>query len=1082
MPEETPERLSDDPIVGRSMSGALLAASLLLLASLAWALYDEFYGLRPWKLYQQRFVQLYSAYLDKAIQEQAAAEEALAQTPTYQGLLQQLQEAQAAIAPREKEINDELAIIEQRLTVLTTLFANARGEVTALVYEAEVAAGEEQRQRILDRVEKVKRGPFRARLPVPDGTLETIDYNYDRLESDYTHLQARKAFLLSELARVREHVTELNTELRAYVEENTLGLSTAQLKGLLSKAKKFDIDVKQIHVIETDLVDRCESCHLGIREPLELTGATWEEVASQGGKGKPSADDRQYAAFVSHPNRELLRIHDPERFGCSPCHGGNGRATSSVVKGHGRHKYWLWPLHYRENFEAGCQQCHARDMVVEHAPVLNRGKELFRLRGCVGCHRFEGFDDERERLQGVGMAIRRINLQKADFEREIKLSIRRGDEAPDNEQAQRYYAQAENLRVRISGLDAELEQLRLQARSLLREEKRIGPNLKEIRAKLRPEWIPVWLRSPHAWRPTTKMPRFRLDETEVHAISAFLWQNALPGSVPRQPEGNPARGKQLFETRGCLACHALGEGESAVGGTFAANLSRIGEKANYDYLVRWTYNPRQRLRPYCPLEKRDLTPEDYAKHGLPFEFDLEHSRCPNDGEELQVQSGTVMPSLRLTWEDARDIATFLMGQRQQDPASYTKADYLDNRELAEQGKFLVRHYGCAGCHEIGGFETEGRIGTELTAEGSKPVERLDFALLTEHAKRGILPDGSPSPRGKWYDHKGFFEQKLANPGVYDQGKIKPPLERLRMPEPNVTPEEITALTTFLLGSVDPGYGFPTDYLYHPEDRRKDIQDGWWIVTRYNCMGCHQIRIGQESVLMTLPAYQTPEGKEQRPPVLIGAGARLNPDWLARFLENPALSKTDLNRNGVRPYLQARMPTFNLSLREIQTLVRFFAALSSQTQPYIPPPVRPLTDVERTVARQLFTHPAAPCLKCHATGDPVHDRNVNAPNFLLARERLQPAWTLRWMLDPARMIPGTAMPSGLFRREGDRWVFSGPLPPGAQVYKGDHAELLQRYIFELTAEEQRRLAGRVPVGPAAASAAGSGMATNLVKSH
>ena len=34
------------------------------------------------------------------------------------------------------------------------------------------------------------------------------------------------------------------------------------------------------------------------------------------------------------------------------------------------------------------------------------------------------------------------------------------------------------------------------------------------------------------------------------------------------------------------------------------------------------------------------------------------------------------------------------------------------------------------------MEEEGRIGTELTSEGSKPIERLDFALFTEVAQRG----------------------------------------------------------------------------------------------------------------------------------------------------------------------------------------------------------------------------------------------------------------------------------------------------------------------------------------------------------
>ena len=96
--------------------------------------------------------------------------------------------------------------------------------------------------------------------------------------------------------------------------------------------------------------------------------------------------------------------------------------------------------------------------------------------------------------------------------------------------------------------------------------------------------------------------------------SAFLWQAAWdsPAVAPAKP-GNAAKGKDLFETRGCLACHSMGEGDEKVGGEFAANLTRLGQKANYDYIVRWIHDPRQRTRPYCPREQRDLTPEDYAR-------------------------------------------------------------------------------------------------------------------------------------------------------------------------------------------------------------------------------------------------------------------------------------------------------------------------------------------------------------------------------------------------------------------------------------------------------------------------------------
>jgi len=142
-------------------------------------------------------------------------------------------------------------------------------------------------------------------------------------------------------------------------------------------------------------------------------------------------------------------------------------------------------------------------------------------------------------------------------------------------------------------------------------------------------------------------------------------------------------------------------------------------------------------------------------------------------------------------------------------------------------------------------------------------------------------------------------------------------------------------------------------------------------------------------------------------------------------------------------------------------VRFFMAMSGQQDPYIKEPMLPLTAQERVLARQLFTS-GTPCLKCHITGDPSRDAKAIAPNFLLAAERLKPDWTFRWLLDPSQISPGTAMPSGLFRKEGDRWVSSGTLPPAAAGYEHDHAQLLVRYMFLMNPDEQRQL---LAAGPA-----------------
>ncbi|MBA3805017.1 MAG: cytochrome c [Acidobacteria bacterium] len=669
------------------------------------------------------------------------------------------------------------------------------------------------------------------------------------------------------------------------------------------------------------------------------------------------------------------------------------------------------------------------------------------------------------------------------------------------------------------------------------DQKKVGPNLKDVRLKLRKEWIPVWLKDPQAFRPGTKMPTFWYlsgekngvvpsdrQDSERNAIAAYLWQSAFEGQVPTQPGGDAGHGKELFETRGCMACHSIGEGDDKVGGEFAANLTRVGEKENYDYVVRWVHNPRERWAPYCPKEKRDLTPDDYKKHGKEFVFDVEHSTCPNDGAELQIQNMTVMPNFRLADQDSRDIATYLMSLSS--GASYPDASFMDDPNLKEPGRALIKQYGCAGCHEIRGFEEEQRIGKELTTEGATPLERLDFALMTQKAELGIDPyDENKKPK-EWYDHKGFFEHKITDPGIYDMGKEKDPAEHLRMPKPYLKPEWKTALTTFLLGSVGTeGANVPTSLFYTPENEQKDIQDGWWVIKKYNCMGCHNVQVGQRSILSGLPQYMEGGalGREQLPPGLLTEGARVDPEWLLNFLSDPSLSDTGEkgrspnphaqpngakenlrgntrgggnnngaaagqgvaqnstggggvpmgalkpqpgeNRNGVRTYLKVRMPTFNFSPNERRTLVRFFMAVSAQQEPYIKQELEPLSDDERELARSLFTSQAAPCLKCHMIGDPGHDLTATAPNFLQAGQRLKPDWTVRWMLDPQRIMPGTAMPSGLFKRDGERWVFASDLPgnQAAERYEGDHAQLLMRYLLTLTPEEQARAARSVRTG-------------------
>jgi cytochrome c2 len=1043
----------NDPIVSKSYAIHYLLATVILIATLFWALWDESFGQRPWKSYQSEWKDRYTSFLKTAKSKSSSSVKEVENAGDYKSLEDNYKQLYQQSKPRVDQLQAHISDLSAKILAVQNVFTDRRAYVNALTYEIETDTSESGKKSKRADLEKYKQKP--ATVEYPDGHRET--YNFTQLEEKYNELKDERGKLSAELGDTLKPVTEAKAKMDEYVSDHMVDLTPTQIAGLQRKTEDWDPTIVQINVAEANIVDRCESCHMGIREPLKLTAASMSPKSAK----RP---DEYARAFTSHPEPELLKTHDPDKFGCSPCHQGNGRATTSIEKAHGNYEHWLWPLFPKQNVEAGCQTCHAADMVLVSGDVgwkISEGKDLFRQRGCNGCHRYEGYDKEPEDLQAVNQQLKTLETQKKDNLKEAAEFTSEANAASSNEEANRLTDKAVALKVANSKIDGRIQQLDFQSHNLMQDMKKIGPNLKDARLKLNKNWIPVWLKKPTDFRPTTKMPNFRLNEDQIKAISAYIWQSALTDALPKQNPGNAAHGKELFESRGCLACHSIGEGDQMQGGTFAANLTRVGEKANYDYLVRWIHNARQRTRPYCPYEKKDIGPEDYAKKGLPYVFDLGHSRCPNDGHELQVQNMTVMPSLRLSEQDAQDIASYLITQKKQEPGAYADASFMDDPKLKDEGKKWIRHFGCAGCHEINGFEEEGRIGTELTAEGSKPIERLDFALFTDVAERGgkepikdpedlqRLPNGPA--KGPWYNHKGFFEHKLAEPNVYDQGKIKSETEKLRMPNVHLNKEQIAALTTFLLGSQESA--LPASYQYKPEDARHDIQEGWWIVKKYNCMGCHQFIPGQKTILMGMQRYQ--DVQEQLPPKLLTEGARVDPEWLRRFLSNPSLSTTDTNRNGVRPYLQVRMPTFSFSDNELRKLVRFFEALSQQPLPYIPEQIPTLTAKETDMARSLFSSTAAPCLKCHATGDPAHDKIATAPNFLLAKERLKPDWVERWIVDPQAISPGTSMPSGLFRRDHDQWVFAGPTPPSFQGYDKDHTKLLVNYIFQLTPEEQRR---------------------------
>src|SRR5271169_4964164 len=316
-----------DPVVHSTLSKPLFISSALLVLSMVWGLYDEMYGIRPRKGYQARFVKTYSRYLKTLSGGEVDVERQLKASPEYKQLDSEiaaaLKEAQPGASAIDQKINEELV---PKILALNDPFQEVRSHIGSLTYEIEVSHSESSKDSLRKQIVELRAEKHDVALP---GEPQKRSMDFQTMSDQLQAWKDEKAKLLQERVDLMKQATALRAKRDQYLSDRIAEASTSTIAAVQNSLDKFDIRIRQIHVKDVDLVDRCESCHLGTREPVVLT------KAAMGGE----------AVFASHPNKELLKIHDPERFGCTPCHGGNGAALSSVEKAHGYNKFWLWPMH-----------------------------------------------------------------------------------------------------------------------------------------------------------------------------------------------------------------------------------------------------------------------------------------------------------------------------------------------------------------------------------------------------------------------------------------------------------------------------------------------------------------------------------------------------------------------------------------------------------------------------------------------------------------------------------------------------------------------------------------------------------------
>jgi len=192
-----------------------------------------------------------------------------------------------------------------------------------------------------------------------------------------------------------------------------------------------------------------------------------------------------------------------------------------------------------------------------------------------------------------------------------------------------------------------------------------------------------------------------------------------------------------------------------------------------------------------------------------------------------------------------------------------------------------------------------------------------------------------------------------------------------------------------------------------------IAEGQKLIQKFNCQGCHIIEGDGGAIQPMVTEWLVQfEGKDVNdakaltasfsPPNLIGEGKKVQTDWLYHFMTDP---------EPIRPWLKVRMPTFKLTDREKNTIIKYFSALDDEDFPFVTTG-RPVSKEYLAAGKVLFSGDYLNCGTCHIQGKkmPAGTPDRWAPDFAMSKRRLKPDWIVEWLKDPISLLPGTKMPS------------------------------------------------------------------------
>ena len=880
-------------------------SSLIFFAVMVWTFIDD--NDDEFKEYQKQFRRLQVEKIEKKLG--AELESVEGKVEKYDTQLAKAQSEFESKSDLINSINDELGKLRADFYNINLKYSEQKAKLDVIKFhlESENAHGPNHKT---DTKEKYKNKA--ASLNEIKLKKENYDIEISKRETKLKNLkkslkvaQENREIILKKVSLSQNKLNVLDRSKMSFM--NKLGDIVRDLPVLDFMDPYYKVKqtvVKDIHYdvnfAAMPAVDRCTSCHLGIANP--------DFVNTE-------------QPYTTHPNLDLYLTskspHPEESFGCTSCHAGRSRGTSFVSSSHTpntpeqKHEWeekygwkkihhWLQPMLPTRYTQASCFKCHTNTSDLAGAEKMNLGLTLVDRSGCNGCHVSANWPatgksgpdlrklNEKSHPDWVSKWIKnprsfryntrmphifeQANQESPEIAKRNITEIasithylfkEKKVHRPNNPSkylgnpanGEKLFSAVGCMGCHVSENDPSSAPSPTTFKGLSKLQ---GPNLIGLGSKVSPEWMFNWLKKPHKYMPSTRMPDLRLSDSDARDLTAYLWDNKNYDFDQLKP---PKEDQEVLDELTLDWLMKMNPEKYAIEKaskmTKSDKMSFVGEKSIRHYGCFGCHNIDGFMdaKPIgVEITSEGSKPVDKFDFGL-F-HDIEHTnyawienklrtpRIYDRGKESDPLDLLKMPNFHFSEEEIEAVTTAILAFNT-DKVGESLLAHKKLPDYNKEGHRLVKKYNCQGCHLI-------------ENQGGQLVEHIG---APEYSPPNLNSQGRKT-NPNWLIK--FFNEPMT---------VRPNLQ-VRMPSfHQISDQEWDTIIKYFQSIDNENTGYRAPHQFVTGNRK--FKAGEKVHELGACNNCHFY--GKEFPIQTASTWA---------PNLALTKERLNPEWVVDWLRDP----------------------------------------------------------------------------------------------------------------------------------------------------------------------------------------------------